>query len=85
MSKVLDELEVELGREALDNMHIHVSGISSNSKGDLKHLDLEKSKFDWQACLRALREFNCKGYVICYSPSLESDAKKMKDYYMTLQ
>ena len=34
---VLNTMESELGRRALDNMHIHVSGISSNSKGDLKH------------------------------------------------
>ena len=65
-------------------MHIHVSGISSNSKGDLKHLNLEKSKFNWQDMLRALKDNDCKGYVISNSPNLEEDAKMLKDYYMAL-
>lgn len=82
--EVLNQLEVELGKDSLDNMHIHVSGISSNSKGDLKHLNLEKSDFNWQDMLRALKEKDCKGYVISNSPNLEGDAKMLKDFYMAL-
>lgn len=84
MGEVLTQLKGELGADALDNMHIHVSGISSNSKGDLKHLNLEKSKFNWQDMLKALKDNNCKGYVISNSPNLEEDAKMLKDYYMAL-
>jgi deoxyribonuclease-4 len=84
ITEVLDKLAEELGKDALDNMHIHVSGISSNSKGDLKHLNLEKSKFNWQAMLKALKDKNCKGYVVSNSPNLEDDAKMLKDYYMAL-
>lgn len=84
MTEVLNQLEIELGKDALDNMHIHVSGISSNSKGDLKHLNLEKSKFNWQDMLRALKDKNCKGYVVSNSPNLEEDAKMLKDYYIAL-
>ena len=84
MTEVLDRLEEEIGSTALSNMHIHVSGISSNSKGDLKHLNLEKSKFDWQAMLRALKDKNTGGYVVCNSPNLEEDALMMKKYYMAL-
>lgn len=82
--EVLERLELELGKDTLNNMHIHVSGISSNSKGDLKHLNLEKSKFNWKDMLRALKDKNCKGYVISNSPNLEVDAKMLKDYYMAL-
>lgn len=82
--EVLNNLKGELGEDALENMHIHISGISSNSKGDLKHLNLEKSKFDWQALMRSLKKFSCKGYIICNSPNLEDDALMMKNYYMTL-
>lgn len=78
---VLNRLEDELGPESLKNMHIHMSGISSNSKGDLKHLNLSQSKFNWKDCLRALKDKKCNGYVICNSPNLEVDAKLMKDYY----
>lgn len=84
ISDVLGQLEAELGAESLKNMHIHVSGISSNSKGDLKHLNLEKSDFNWKDMLRALKDRDCKGYVVSNSPNLEGDAKMLKDYYMTL-
>lgn len=81
---VLDNIEAELGRTALDNMHIHISGISSNSKGDLKHLNLNSSDFNWKDLVRVLKERECKGYVICNSPNLEVDAKMLKDYYLAL-
>lgn len=81
---VLDRLEDELGSDALKSMHIHVSGISSNSKGDLKHLNLAKSDFNWKDMLKALKEKDCRGYVISNSPNLEEDALMLKDYYMAL-
>jgi deoxyribonuclease-4 len=61
-----------------------MSGISSNSKGDLKHLNLEDSDFNWKGLLKSLKKHDCRGYIICNSPNLEVDAKMMKDYYMTL-
>lgn len=82
--EVLTNLENELGRNTIDNMHIHVSGIATNSKGDLKHLNIDDSSFDWKALIRALKRVEAKGYVICNSPNLEVDAKKMKDYYLAL-
>ena len=81
---VLNVLKNELGAKALQNMHIHISGISSNSKGDLKHLNLEQSDFNWKGLLNTLKKFDCRGYVICNSPNLEDDAKMMKDYYLSL-
>lgn len=84
MMEVLNELEKELGHDALSNMHIHVSGISSNSKGDLKHLNLAQSDFNWKDMLKALKDKECKGYVISNSPNLEEDAKMLKDYYAAL-
>jgi len=81
---VLGVLQNELSEEALQNMHIHISGISTNSKGDLKHLNLSESKFDWKALLRSLKRHNCAGYMICNSPNLEDDAMMLKEYYKTL-
>lgn len=80
----LETLKEELGANALKEMHIHISGISSNSKGDLKHLNLEKSKFNWKDLMRALKDKDCRGYVICNSPNLEVDAAMLKQYYMAL-
>jgi len=82
--KILDQLEIELGQGSLQQMHIHISGISSNSKGDLKHLNLSSSDFNWKDLIRALKDKNCCGYIICNSPNLEKDAKMMKDYYLSL-
>src|SRR5690606_30710463 len=59
---VLNRLEEELGPKALQEMHIHISGISSNSKGDLKHLNLEQSKFNWRDLMKALKEKDTRGY-----------------------
>ncbi|MFZ8999931.1 MAG: TIM barrel protein [Bacteriovoracaceae bacterium] len=81
---VLTRLKEEIGEKSLNNMHIHISGISSNSKGDLKHLNLDESNFDWKALFRSLKKFDCKGYVISNSPNLEEDAIKIKEYYMSL-
>jgi deoxyribonuclease-4 len=83
--ETLDKVEAELGRAALDEMHIHISGISSNSKGDLKHLNLDQSDFNWKDLMKALRDKECKGYVIANSPNLEKDAVMLKNFYTSLQ
>lgn len=82
--ETLETLKSELGANALKEMHIHISGISSNSKGDLKHLNLEKSKFNWKDLMKALKDMDCRGYVICNSPNLEVDAQMLKQYYVAL-
>lgn len=82
--KVIDRLGEELGKESLKNMHIHISGISSNSKGDLKHLNLNNSDFNWKDLIRALKDKDCRGYIICNSPNLEKDALMLKEYYLSL-
>jgi deoxyribonuclease-4 len=82
--ETLETLKSELGANALKEMHIHISGISSNSKGDLKHLNLEKSKFNWKDLMKALKDMDCRGYVVCNSPNLEVDAQMLKQYYVAL-
>jgi deoxyribonuclease-4 len=82
--ETLETLKTELGPKSLEEMHIHISGISSNSKGDLKHLNLEKSKFNWKDLMKALKDMDCRGYVVCNSPNLEADAAMLKQYYVAL-
>lgn len=81
---VIERLKEELGAKSIQNMHIHISGISSNSKGDLKHLNLESSSFNWKELLEVLKEEQAAGYLICNSPNLEEDALMLKNYYMGL-
>jgi deoxyribonuclease-4 len=81
--EILDKIENELGREALDNMHIHISGITLDKKGT--HLNLEESDMPWKDILKLLKEYKVKGVVISESPNIEEDAIRMRDYYKKLK
>ena len=78
---VLSRIESVLGRSALDDIHIHCSGIKYGPKGELKHLNLEESDFNYKELLLALKKFDVKGLLICESPNLEDDALLMQEYY----
>lgn len=79
--EVLAKVEGSLGREGLDNMHIHVSGIEYGERGEKRHVNLEESDLRYDELLRALKEFGVKGVVICESPNLEEDALLLKNTY----
>ena len=81
---ILQQIEQRLGRTALDDMHIHMSGIKYGAKGELKHLTLEDSDFRYTELLKALKDFEVKGILICESPSLEEDAILMQQAYNAL-
>ena len=70
-----------LGRGALENMHIHVSGIKYGEKGELKHLMLRESDFRYGELLRALKDYEVKGLLICESPNQEEDALLLQESY----
>jgi len=82
-ASILQQVEERLGRDALDNMHIHLSGIAYSDKGERKHLNLEESDFQYIELLRALKDYEVKGLVICESPSLEADALLLQSTYST--
>jgi deoxyribonuclease-4 len=78
----LTQIEKKLGRQALDNMHIHLSGINYNSKsGEIMHLNLQESDLKYEELLQALKEMEVKGVVICESPNLEEDALHLQETY----
>jgi len=82
---VLDQVEKKLGRRALDNMHIHLSGIAYGNKGEIKHLMLPDSDFQYTELLKALKERKAKGVVISESrPNLEQDALLLQQTYRAL-
>jgi len=78
---ILQQVEERLGRAALDNMHIHVSGISYGKKGEIKHLNLKESDFQYTELLKALNDCNANGIIICESPNLEEDALLLQATY----
>ncbi|MBU2561259.1 MAG: TIM barrel protein [Nanoarchaeota archaeon] len=81
---ILTELENGLGRKALDNMHIHVSGIEYGPKGERNHLELKQSDFKYKELMKAFKEYRIKGVVISESPNIEADALLMKKAYESL-
>jgi deoxyribonuclease-4 len=82
---ILDQVEKKLGRRGLDNMHIHVSGIAYGKKGEIKHLMLPDSDFQYAELLKALKERKAKGVIICESvPYLENDALLLQQTYRAL-
>jgi deoxyribonuclease-4 len=81
---VLSKIEDILGKEGLNNMHAHVSGIEYNSKGERNHVNLEESDFSYMQLLQAFDEFEVGGLVICESPNLEDDALLLKNSYFSL-
>jgi deoxyribonuclease-4 len=78
---MLSQIENRLGRTALDNMHIHASGIAYGKKGELKHLNLKESDFQYIELIKALKDYKVKGLFICESPNLEEDALLLQTTY----
>ena len=82
-TSVLQRVGERLGRAALDNMHIHVSGIAYGKKGEINHLNLQESDFQYAELLKALKDYDAQGIVICESHNLEEDALLLQETYNT--
>ncbi len=83
--RILKKTEKRLGRAALKNIHIHISGIEYGHKGEIKHLNLSDSDFHFDEWIRALKDIDVEGTVICESPSRETDAFLLKKLYWSYQ
>jgi deoxyribonuclease-4 len=79
--RILKKVEKRLGRSALKNIHIHISGIDYNQKGEVKHLNLEESDFHYDEWVEVLKDLDVEGMVICESPGRETDARMLKELY----
>ncbi|MDD4924658.1 MAG: TIM barrel protein [Dehalococcoidales bacterium] len=83
-ASILDELSDILGKDALDNMHIHVSGIEYTSKGEKRHLPFEDSDMKYKELLQVLKDYNVSGMLICESPIMEKDALLLQNSFNSL-
>lgn len=81
---ILEYVLDNLGRAALENLHIHIGGIKYGQKGEKNHLPLTESDFNFRECLRALKDFGVRGCIIAEGPWLERDALLLKDTYEKL-
>ena len=82
--EMLELIEKKLGRKAIDNMHMHISGIKYGARGELSHLNFAESDFNYRDLLKALKDKNVKGFAICESPNLEEDALTLKETWDSL-
>jgi deoxyribonuclease-4 len=78
----LDFYRKSLSDEAMQHLHIHLSGINYGPKGEKNHLVMEEADMDFKALMRALHESGAKGRILCESPVLEVDALKFKELWM---
>lgn len=74
---LLEKYAAALGADALQKLHIHMSGIEYGAKGEKNHLPLEESDFLLQDLFGALRKMGCAGRILCESPAMEEDALLM--------
>lgn len=74
-----------LGKPALSDLHLHVSGIEYTPKGERRHLVLEESDFKYRELLKALKASGAGGVLICESPNLEEDALLLKHSYRRIR
>jgi deoxyribonuclease-4 len=83
-ASIFERYKKALGKGALSEMHIHVAGVQYGSKGEIRHLSLKDSQFNYMDFLKACVDFNIKGVVVCESPELEKDALLLKAAYENL-
>jgi len=83
-ASLLERIRGRMGKAALGGMHIHLSGIAYNEKGEKHHLDLDESDMNYKDLFRALIDTGCEGRVVCESPGLEYDALLMQRAYRRL-
>ena len=79
--KIAKELE---DKKPLENFHAHMAGIEYTAKGEKQHLNFDESDFNYKDLLKAFKDFEVKGAVVCESPNIEDDAKLIRDYYYSL-
>jgi deoxyribonuclease-4 len=81
--RVLDSVGTQLGQAALQELHIHLSGIEYGPKGEKNHVKVEESQIDIKAIFKALKTYHCRGRILCESPAMEDDALIMKKMYLS--
>jgi deoxyribonuclease-4 len=82
--EVLNGYANVLGNDALNRLHIHLSGIEYGEKGEKNHLALVDSDFLLIDLLEALYEKNCSGRILCESPEMEDDALLMSQEWLKI-
>jgi deoxyribonuclease-4 len=77
---VAEKVERTLGTEALKSMHCHFSKIEFSSQGEKKHHTLDEARYgpDFRMLAEVIVDFGLHPTIICESPILDIDARKMQ-------
>ncbi|MEW6201215.1 MAG: TIM barrel protein [bacterium] len=84
-AEVIEKIGNTLGDAALQNMHIHLSGIEYSDKGERQHLLVDESDMNYGDVLKVLVDYKISGKVVCESPNLEGDALIFQREYLRLK
>lgn len=71
-----------IGNDALQNMHMHLSGIEYGEKGEKRHLELKNSDMNYKELMKSLKDFKVRGVIISESPNIEKDALLIRNEYL---
>jgi deoxyribonuclease-4 len=80
--RALESYQEALGDEAMQRLHIHLSGIEYGPKGEKNHLVMEEADLDFEAVMQALHASRAAGRLLCESPAMEVDAQKFRRLWM---
>ena len=80
---VVEEVEKRLGTEAVRDMHCHFSKIEFNLRGERRHHVLDEKAYgpDFRLLADVIVDFKLRPVVICETPLLDVDARKMRDIF----
>ncbi len=83
-NEMFDQYVEALGKQSLQSMHLHLSGIAYTDKGERNHLPLEESDTDWRGYLSILKKRGVAGVLVSESPLLEEDALLLQKTYESM-
>lgn len=78
---LFDAIGDALGAAALQDLHVHASGIAYGPLGEKKHLAFAAADLDVRAFLEVARDRGVAGVVIVESPARESDVLWLRDLW----
>jgi deoxyribonuclease IV len=77
---IAEKVEQKLGTETLKTMHCHFSKIEFSSQGEKRHHTLDEERYgpDFHMLAEVIVDFGLYPTMICESPILDVDARKMQ-------
>jgi deoxyribonuclease IV len=81
LREVAEKVEQRLGTETLRSMHCHFSKIEFTNQGEKRHHTLDEERYgpDFRMLAEVIADFQMHPTMICESPILDVDARKMRD------